>query len=138
MVQQAAAIQRVRQIVRDPRRGRVRGGAARNGLRSAQIAELDGEADAVGHQILELLELFGVTAERISQHGQRLRLGTIMLTLHAASERQGGNKPVAAKLRSVGSGGGQVAPRRGDLATMEPDNGGVPRSKHAAPGSFKL
>ena len=73
MVQQTAAVQRVRLPVRDLRFGGERGGLAREGLRGAQVAGLGGEADGVGQQVLDLLDFFRIAVERIRQRGQRLR-----------------------------------------------------------------
>ena len=73
MVQQAAAIERVRLPMRDLRFGGERGGLARESLRGAQVAGLGGEADGVGKQVLDLLDFFCIAAERIRQRGQRLR-----------------------------------------------------------------
>ena len=73
MVQQAAAVQRVRLPVRDLRFGGERGGLTREGLRGAQVAGLGGEADGVGQQVLDLPDFFRAAVEGICQRGQRLR-----------------------------------------------------------------
>ncbi len=73
MVQQAAAVERVRLPVRDLRFGGERGGLAREGLCGARVAGLGGEAGGVGKQVLDLLDFFRVAVERIRQRGQRLR-----------------------------------------------------------------
>jgi len=57
-VQEAAAVQCVRLSVRDLRFGGQRGGVAREGLRGVQVAGLGGEADGIGHQVLDLPEVF--------------------------------------------------------------------------------
>ena len=88
MVQQAAAVQRVRLPVRDLRFGGERGGLARQGLRGAHVAGLGGEADGVGKQVLDLLDFFGTAVERIRQRGQRLRQRAVMLAVQAAGQRQ--------------------------------------------------
>ena len=73
MVEQAAAIQRVRLPVRDLRSGGERGGLAREGLRGGQVAGLGGEADGVGKQVLDLLDFFRIAVEGLCQRGQGLR-----------------------------------------------------------------
>jgi len=73
MVQQAAAVERVRLPVRDLRSRGERGGAAREGTRGAQVAGLDGEPDGVGHQVLDLPGFFCFAVEPIGQRGERLR-----------------------------------------------------------------
>ena len=90
MVQQAAAVQRVRLPVRDLRFGGERGGVAREGLRGAQVAGLGGEADGVGKQVLDLLDFFGIAVERIRQRGQRLRQRAGLLAVQAAGQGQRG------------------------------------------------
>ena len=90
MVEQAAAVQRVRLPVRDLRFGGERLGVAREGLRGAQVAGLGGEADGVGQQVLDLLEFFGVVVERLGQRGQRLRQRAVLLAVQAAGERPAG------------------------------------------------
>ena len=123
MVQQAAAVERVRLPMRDLRFGRERGGLARESLRGAQVAGLGGEADGVGKQVLDLLDFFCIAAERIRQRGQRLRQRAIMLAVQAAGECQRGNKAVSEPLE-VRGGRGEVAARRTDVAAMEADHGG--------------
>jgi len=73
MVQQTAAIERVRLPVGDLRFGGERGGLARDSLRGLRVAGLGSEADGVGQQVLELLGFFCIAAERTCQRGQRLR-----------------------------------------------------------------
>ena len=73
MVQQAAAVERVRVPVRDLRFGGERGGVTRERLRGAQVAGLGGEADGVGQQVLNLLDFFRIAVEPIGQPGERLR-----------------------------------------------------------------
>ena len=72
VVEQAAAVQRVRLPVRDLRLGREGVGAAGERLRGAQVAGLGGQPDGVGQQVLDLLDFFGIAVERIGQRGQRL------------------------------------------------------------------
>ena len=123
MIEQAAAIQRVRLPVRDLRFGGERGCLARAGLRGAQVAGLGGEADGVGKQVLDLLDLFCIAVERVRQRGQRLRRCAVMLTVQAAGEGQGADEPVPDPL-GVRGGSGEAAARRGDVAAMEADHGG--------------
>jgi len=73
MVQQAAAVERVRLPVRDLSSGAQRGGVAREGLCGAQIADLDGEADGVGKEVLGLRKFFCIAVKRICQRGKCLR-----------------------------------------------------------------
>ena len=93
MVQQAAAVERVRLPVRDLRFGGERGGVAREGVCGAQVAGLGGEADGVGQQVLDLLDFFGLAVEAIGQRGERLRQRAVMLAVQAAGEGEGANKP---------------------------------------------
>ena len=72
MVQQAAAIERVRLPMRDLRFGGERGSVAREGLCGAQVAGRGGEADGVGQQILDLLDFFRIAVEPSGQRGERL------------------------------------------------------------------
>ena len=113
MVQQAAAIQRVRLPVRDLRLGGERGGLAREGLRGAQVAGLGGEADGVGQQVLDLLDFFCIVAERVRQRGQRLRQRAVMLAVQAAGQRQRARSAGARAARRAGRRRrGGAAPRR--------------------------
>ena len=88
VLQQAAAVQRVRLPVRDLRFGGERGGLAREGLRGVQVAGLGRQPDGVGEQVLDLLEFLGTVGERIGQHGQRLRQRAVMLAVQAAGQGQ--------------------------------------------------
>ena len=60
LVQQPAAVQRVRLPVRDLRPGGECVGLAGEGPRGVQIAGLDAEPDGVGQQVLDLLKFLGV------------------------------------------------------------------------------
>ncbi len=89
MVQQAAAVERVRLPMRDLRFGGERGGVAREGLCGAQVAGLGGEADGVGEQVLDLLDFFCIAIEPIGQRGECLRQGAVLLTVQAAGKCNG-------------------------------------------------
>ena len=65
MVEQAAAVQRVRLPVRDLRSGGEGFGVAGERLRGAQVAGLGGQADGVGQQVLDLFDFLGIAVERI-------------------------------------------------------------------------
>ena len=123
MIQQAAAVKRVRLPVRDLRSGGEGRGVAREDLRGVQVAGLRGEADGVSQQVLDLIELFCVVGEPGGQHGQRLRQRVGLLAVQAAGQGQRADHPVSDPL-GMRDGGGEVAARRGDLAAMEADHGG--------------
>jgi len=86
LVDQAAAVQCVRLPVRDLRSGGEPGGMACEGGRGGQVAGLDGEADGVRQQVLDLLGFFRIALERLGQRGERLRQCAGVLVIQAAGE----------------------------------------------------
>ena len=123
MIQQAAAVKRIRLPVGDIRFSREGRCVVREGLRGAQVASRRGEADGVSKQVLDLVEFFLIVGKSGGQHGQRLRQRTGLLKVQAAGERERADDPVSDPGR-VRDGGLEVAARRGDLAAVEADHGG--------------
>ncbi len=114
MVQQTAAVERVRLAVRDLRFGRKRGGLIRDVLRGAQAAGLRGEADGVGQQVLDLLDFFCTAIERLCQ--RRKRLGSApscsRSRLRASASRPISRCPIRFPCGTAGRGGAApISPR---------------------------
>ena len=65
VIQQAAAVERVRLAVRDLGSSGVQVGAVRNGLCSAQVADPSGEANRISQQDLGLIEFFACHIYRV-------------------------------------------------------------------------
>ena len=91
-------------------------------LRGGRVADLGGQPDAVGQQILDFVEFFGVVGEP-GQYLERLGQRALLFQALAAGQGQRADHAVADPLR-VGGGGGQVRPGGGGLAAMEADHGG--------------
>ena len=110
---------------------------AGQGLRGAQVAGADGEADGVGQQVLDLLEFLGVAVEPVGQRGQRLGQRALDLAVQAAGQGQRADEPVADPL-GVRGGGGQVLPGLGGLAAVEADDGGDAEVAAGRPGFLEV
>ena len=124
VVNQALAVEGVGLPVRDIGVIGESQGAVREGRRGGGVAHFRGQPDAVGQQVLDLVEFLRVVGE-FREHAERLRQRAFLLGVEAAGQGQRADHPVPDLLR-MRRGLGQVLPRDARLAAVEADDGGDP------------